>query len=497
MGLCFIFSLLILVPLPLLTEDINLTLPLYLDKLKKNNLQKQINALNPSIQRAVYKEAKYTSGYLGSFSANYSQNETDAPRSLVNTGERVSFDFGWNYRVLESGTALSATLRNNFIKNQTPLPTTTSGETWLNTISLRVEQPLLSRGFIFRENERYLDANKFTAQLAESRFNQNYANLVYQAVFLYWQYRINLENFTFQKQSLADSRRILAFNKRKLQLEAISEVDVLENESQIINARIQLSQTEKTLQLLKENILFFMGVPLRNNGEITLVFEDELVVEKIDTTDEEVFNEALNNRNEFKDLAIQSESARNALVLGRLSFIPRLNFFMQYDIIGSGDTYGAAFSDMGFNLERNDLKWGLNFSFNTDIGAYRVPLERPSLLVTQAEKNYDLFLETLRKDVRQRVRELNNDYENYVQNRKNLALQRRKFRLSLTKYRRGEINFAIHINNKNTFNAAQIAYLNSKLAYLQSYLNLEVVQGTLLKRFNLEKIPISEDIPFK
>ena len=477
-------------------RDIALTLPVYLDKLKENNLQKQISSLNPRVQRAIYKENKYTSGYLGTFLANYSQNRTDAPTSLVNSGERTSFDFGWNYRLLQSGTVFSATLKNNFTERSATLFSPFSDD-WLNTISLRIEQPLLSRGFINRENQRYLDVNKFNAQLAEAKFNQDYADLVYQAVLLYWQYRINLENFNFQQKALDDGEKILAFNKRKLRLEAISEVDVLENESQIINARINLSKTKQNLQLLKQNMLIFMGIPLKDNEEANLVFEDELAVEKIDVSVEEVFNTALNNRDEFESLAIQSELAKNSLVLATLSFIPRLNFFVQYDIIGSGETYSDAFSTMGFNLESNDLKWGLNLSLFTDIGAYRVPFERPKLLVTQAEKNYSLFLENLRRDVNQGVRELNDAYDFFIENEKNLAIQNRKSRLSLIKYRRGEINFAAHINNINTLTTSQIDYLNSKLAYLQETLNLKLVQGTLLNGFDLKKIPISQSIPFK
>ncbi len=478
--------------LSLIAKDLNLTLQSYLENVRKNNLQNQLNSLNPRIQKAIYKENKYTGGYLGTFTGSYSQNKTDALPSLVPNGEKTYFDLGWNYKLLPSGTVFSTALKHDLSENNT-----SGDEKWVNTLSFRVTQPLLRGGFINNENERYLDVNKFNAQLAESQYNKDYANLIAQAISLYWQYQINLENFNFQLETLKNSRDILNFNKRKLALSAISELDVLENESQIINAEIQLRETQKNLEVLKQNLLVFMGIPLKENKNITLKFDDALEIKKPNANEDEAFNQASNNRDEIKDLAIQGLAAKNSKVLAKLGFLPRLDFFMQYDIIGEDDSYSGAFSDMGFGFDNNDLKWGLNLSFYTDIGAYRVPTERPNLLVEQADKNYTLFIENLRKEINQRVTEINDAYNSYLKNQQKLNIQTKKFKLSTEKYLRGEINFAIQTNNENSKISAQIAYLTSKFTFVQARINLKLTQGTLLSENNLQKIPISDSIPFK
>ncbi len=496
--ICLLFPL----SFSLSAETLNLTLSSYLQKVKQGNVQNQLNLIQPSIQKAIYKEEKYVSGYVGTFAGNYSQNITDAPPSISQTGQGANFDLGWNYKFIETGTTVSATLRNQLSVGSFITfidPTITSDSYWLNTLSLRVDQPLLSRGFIANENQRYLDVNKFNAQLSESQYNKDLAGLTAQAILLYWQYQINLENFSFQREQLQDSKEILQFNKRKEALGAINKTDVLENESQIINLEISLANAKKDLDVLKKNLMIFMGIPLKGNEDLDIRFNDKLEISKLDVDEDEVYSQAINRRDEIIDLGIQSEIAENALVLANLGFLPRLDAFVQFDVNGLGNDYFDAFNDFSLlnGLERNDVTFGLNLSLFTDIGAYRVPSERPNLLIEQAEKNYVLFTENLRREVFQRVREYKDAYQGYLKNEKNLAIQRRKFRLDGERYRRGEINFVAYIGSRTSLSVAHITFLGSKVSYLQSYINLELTQGTLLETVNLDKIPISQELSFE
>jgi outer membrane protein TolC len=197
-------------------------------------------------------------------------------------------------------------------------------------------QPLLN-GFGRRANATYIRIARNDMKIADSVFRQQVISTLGSVLNLYWDYLSFKENVRVKEEGLAFSQKLLADNKKQVEIGTLAPIEVVRAESEVATDQQALIVAQTNLQqqgeLIKTALARQVGPELAS-AQIETV--DKLPEPRPDDIPplEEALDKAFANRPEieqtelkFKDQDLTVARARNAL-------LPSFNIFATY--IGQG-----------------------------------------------------------------------------------------------------------------------------------------------------------------
>ena len=463
-------------------KQITLTLEEYLNKVINNYNKIKISKLSTLIKEALIEEHKAIN-YGSRFKLGADQTTTEItgkPTLGMNLSWMIDFISGTKFDVKLNQSKSETTVLSG--KDAKGNPQTKTVDMWNSTLSTTVKQSLVLNNYF--HNKLKLEPKILNFEKQKIEYNKLLASIILEAITTYWKYKINKEQYDISKKALEDSVKLLDFNKRKQRIGTAKKTDIEINEILLIRSKDDLRNALENIQKLKDSIAYLIGIEIDNN-DIDFIFKDELISNKIDLDKEKIYRTAFNKRDDWQLANMDLIIAKNAYKIALYNLWPSFDVFATYSLFGKDEEYGKTFSKMEFKPESSELKIGATFSFSTSVSFYTLVDKRPVYAIESANINLNDLNQSIKKELNKKILEVSSAYESLNSSSKVLKLRESIYFSGRKDYFNGIINSSRNVENKNNLRLASKNYLQNKLKYQQVILALELAEGILLEKYNI------------
>jgi len=456
--------------------------------------------------------------------ANLSLQNTVTPLSNprfagVNEQELRSGGANFNYiQGFATGTQLSVGFQNN---RQTTNAFTTFLPQLNSSFRATLRQHLLA-GFGTGPNLRFIRIAKNNREISDIAFRQQVISTVSQIQNIYWDLVNAYEDVKVRERSVALAQRLLADNKKQVEIGTLAPIEVVRAESEVAarNQELIVAQTNLQLQqlLMKNAITRNISDPLLAAAPVIPTDEMKLAdVEPVVPT-EDLIREALQQRPELSqaqiDLTnrdINKKAARNALLptvdlvawygASALGGDPNLAQWCGYpgannatpgetcrtdtQNIPSRTGYGSTFGRL-FNSSAPDKGIGLNINIPIRNRAAQADQARSELEFRQAQMRTQQLQNQIRIEVRNAQFSVQQNRARVEAARKGRQLAAETLDAEQKKYALGaSTNFNV-LQAQRDLAQAESALVTAMSAYEKSRVELERALGRTLTALGID-----------
>lgn len=315
-------------------------------------------------------------------------------------------------------------------------------------------------------------ANQY--QLADIKTNISLlvANVFLQIVF-------NKESLKTLKKQYELSKKEYIRTKELVHLGAKPKGDLLEIEVAIAEQEQQIITTKNAVQISKITLTNLLQIKKDTNFEISEDTYELLPSSILKRESKEIYNKALDLRNEVKFSKINVEIAKNDLKIAKGNYQPTLSGFYNFNTGYFSSKLEPDLSDFSSQLSDNSgHSFGLSlnipifnkFSISNEVKRLRINLEKTKLSLEQTKSD-------LKDKVNQAYADAQGTYATYKAAKKTLAAREQSFLYSQEKFNEGMINSFDFSQSKVQFEASEIEVIRTKYNYIFKIKILELYFG--------------------
>jgi outer membrane protein TolC len=328
----------------------------------------------------------------------------------------VTANFSYS-QAFPTGGSLQATWNNN--RQTTNSPNNTFNPQYTSVAEIYAQQPLLA-GFGFGPNLRFLRIAKNTSKVTDIAFRAQVIATVTQICNLYWNLVAAYDTEQVNERSVAFAQETLDKSRKQFELQAIPEMDVLKAQGDVATRKQDLTVARTNLELqelyMKNAITRSLDDPVLE--DMPVVPTDHIVADTQGTNEsvQDLIAEALKNRPEVQESAIQLKSSELSRKTARNNLLPSLNVYGFLSGTGlSGPLNPSLSSTEGFTTPGNGIAGAWQDAFNYSSPEYQVGFQlgipirnriaKADQYRTELEyRQSQLYLEEQKKSVRIEVR---------------------------------------------------------------------------------------------
>jgi outer membrane protein len=433
-------------------KSFNLLLIVVLFFLTNNLFPQTILSLNEAIQTALNKNTnvvKSTNSLVV-----YESNVKSAYGNLLPT-LNLNGGFSWQ-RVTDKG----GTEQINYFGNPQVIgPSQVDSRNW--SVSAGGNVTL----FDGLSNIANIDQSKNNLASAKLTLEKLKQDVILQTVNLYTQIISNKRLLDFQEEDLNYNRGLLDRVKQMFDLKMVPISDVYSQEAQTANSQVAYLQAKNNLEKSKVSLLTYLSLDPSKNYQFdstTTTVSDSSI---LNSSPENLYSYALNNRMDYQSLKYELESAKNQLTIARGGFFPRLtaNYGFSSSAINPTNLFSRKVYSLGLSL---NIPIFSNWNTENSVQAAEVQLE-----------NNDQDLKTLELSIKSQVINANLDLQTAKQqlDASNAALtaSRESWKIKKETYTLGSATFLDLQLAYNNYLQAEYNKINNEYKYL-------IAQYTLL-----------------
>ena len=490
MRLLFVFAL-ILLPLSLLAEKLELTLKEYLKRVRENALAIKVEEHTPQIAAAEYHEKRDI--HASELNADYSIIDLN-PIGFGASGINQQLDIGVSKKFVETGTTLSSIFKNANRQVLSPLPGSGTSfgsiETRQSELEFSLKQSILRNGPIYLSGKIGLDLARSNVQLEKSTFNQSLQGLIKSALQSYWLYQLNAKQYAFALANLKDAREIEKRNRRKVDFGTIDRSTLYESQASVIEKKVDVAKISDELKRIKENILFLMGMANREENEIDLIFLDLLEFRMQTFNKQAIYLDALKHSKVIARSQIFVDIAEMALKQARSTMLPILDLDMRYTLRGTsednfGEAIGDLFNDVGGSAE---FFIGLRFEVPLNPKAIRTIKEKAEITLFQSKDRLAKAEQDVKLAVSDQLRNLAYLAELVKDNQFAVNVMKKSRNEYRKDFDKGKIDFKTFVDSDGRLIQWRRRYLQSLFDYEMAKVDLQITQGIFLSFNGVEEL---------
>jgi outer membrane protein TolC len=314
----------------------------------RHNLSVQIDRIGPEI--ATFNlESSLGSAYDPVASLTLSERFNSSPGRIdattaLRSPPSENYNDTWTPSLrgtLPSGTTL--TLSGNLNRSSgTSFPT---GFQYVDGVSLSLAQPLLKNSWI-DANRLNIRLNRKNIQSSELTVRATLINTVNSVQQAYYDLIFSVENIKVQEASLALAEKLLAENRKRVEVGALAPLDEKQAESQVaarkadlLTAHRDLDSTQNRLRtLLTDDFASWHGVRIRPTDPLVAVAQTLAL--------QESWQAGMANRPEILQARIDLEKQNIQVSYNYNQLFPSLDLTASYGQNGVGATFGNALNDI-------------------------------------------------------------------------------------------------------------------------------------------------------
>lgn len=447
------------------------------------------------------------------FSAGWAYSASPLASSIVNgvslltgnTGEYNAFfgqEFptGTSYDVTVGGARLSTNALTNIFNPQV-----------VSSLSIGVEQPLLN-GFGRRANAKFIRIAENDIGISKDYFREQVATTIATIMNDYWTLAEDKQNVSVAEEAEKYDEKLLADNKRQVQIGTMAPIDVIQAEASLATAQQNLIVAQTTYRQQQEVIKTALSKQV-TGPLVTAQIEptDPLPTPKPnDVTDlVTAIKMAHENRPEIDLNALNLKNEEVVLKANRNALLPTLTAFASFTPSGLSGNHrifapGAGFTPgpvtatvpggIGDALSQIVHSTYPNYSVGFTLAmpirnraaqadAARALLEEHYLRTTvqQSMNNIDQAVRTAEIGVVQGKARVDAAVKAVTYARQQLVDEQKKFQV-------GESTVTLVIQMQNALTTAEGTLVTARTGYAQALTTFEQATGTILKKNNVELV---------
>jgi outer membrane protein len=146
-----------------------------------------------------------------------------------------------------------------------------------------------------------------------------------QTITYYTQIISSKELLDFQTENLKYNEELLNQIKEKYNLKIVAITDVYSQEAQTATSKVSYLQAKNNLELAKVNLLTYLSLDISQDYTFDSTFTVIKDTTLINSNPENLFEYALQNRQDYQSLVYLQQAAQNQLTIARSGFFPTLS----------------------------------------------------------------------------------------------------------------------------------------------------------------------------
>jgi len=342
----------------------------------------------------------------------------------------------------------------------------TKSNRFFNKISLIINKPL------FTINDVALELRQARLNYRKQKriFTRSELDLIYRITQQFFRLYRTIQEVNINQEDVKRQQNIFATTKKKFQSGLIAEVDAMQAEVDLIQARNSLKSSQGRMEEQMASFKQLIGLPLDRKIDLTA----ELEVERIDINIEKAISYAMENRSEIveKEIDIENQEINIQQTDARVSIKGSLRGYYQLsgfsedelpwgtrtvDLIESSWEVLKQTPNRGvtFNLEVPLWDWGRN---RAQVRAAEVQLERDRM---ELENQYI----TIEREVKDVIRSYYEAYDRVKMLEKSKEVSQRSFEINLERFENGDITSTELARVSDQLNQSLLSYLDAYNQY--------------------------------
>jgi outer membrane protein TolC len=379
-------------------------------------------------------------------------------------------------------------------------------------------QPLLN-GFGRRANALYIRIAKNNMKSADSVFREQVMTTMAQVLNLYWDYLSFRENVRVAEQALAYSQKLLADNKRQVEIGTLAPIEVVRAESEVASDQQKLIVAQTNLQ--QQGELIKTAVAKKVDGELIgaqIEAMDKLPEPRPDDIPslDEALRLAFANRPEIEQTELNLRDEDYNIAARRNSLLPSLNIFGTYIATGlSGhqgicpagesslatycESAGAVVPPLGIStdgvsqaltqtIQGRYTNYSLGMSLSIPIRNRTAQADMARALLER--RQFETQLQQSKNNIAQQVRNAN---IGVIQARAQIEAARKATILAQQtldaeekKFKLGESTVFLVIQAQRDLATAEGNEVSARSTYAKALTTFQQQTGTILREYNVE-----------
>lgn len=327
-------------------------------------------------------------------------------------------------------------------------------------LRLQFRQPL----FTLNRLKTGLKKAELNLENTVQTYTRRELDLVYQVTTSFYGVFRAQQQLVIDRQQVAQSEEALRTARLKHQAGLLPELQVLQLDVELANARNRAAAGEANLEAAKDAFKVLIGLPIEEDIRVLT----DLNFKPIEVSQEKALSEALHRRTEL-------ESDENNIELSRLNVEEtdalsevRGELFLSYGVFNRREKFADAFQDfsndrrVSFSLSVPLWDWGKNAA---EVEAAMANLENQRL----AKRNR---IEQIKQEIRAAVRNFKSAAQRVEITRRSETLAEKSYRISLLKFENGDLSSQELALEQNRLTQARTNSLSAVIDYQQALADL-------------------------
>ncbi|HPO15733.1 MAG TPA: TolC family protein [Candidatus Hydrogenedentes bacterium] len=428
--------------------------------------------------------------------ANYMRSSMTTSQQFTFFGQGISSVEMWQTTIesalvgkLKTGTQYSAAF--NLEKEESTYGSFIEDFSTRATLSLT--QPLL-KGVSWKANTVRIKAAKNLRNVTEAQLRLQIMNTLAEVIKAYWDLVGTVEALKVREESLANAERLLKMNETRREIGTAADIEVLQakagvatRQSELITARSQISAAAdllKKLLDLREGDLFSKAqiVPTDRPNIEDKSFMDPADFQK--HLDESV-TAAVQNRPEITIAELQITNAKLDEFRAKNEMMPEVNITGSY--MQGGRNHYLERSLYGIR-DKQDYAYSYGLQATVPLGnrAARGAHLRAKLTRRETEERKKQAEQTIMMGVHMAMNNVMTNQILVESNRQAVRLQEANVVAEEKRLRLGVTTSWQTLRVQEDLTAAQTMLLQAQIAYEKAMIDLQLAEGTLLGKLNIE-----------
>ena len=421
----------------------------------------------------------------------------------VNTLRQRAFNLGLS-KLLPMGTEASVTWNNSRSKTKSSYeflnPSYNSG------LTLSVTQPLL-KGFGTDVTRSNIEVARRNRKISLLEFERIVTSTLQQVESAYWNLVYTRENLKVQQESLKLAQDLLDQTRTRVRIGTSAPIDIVQSEATVAAREQSIISAENAVQAAADQLKQLMGFENLDDWASNIVPLDSLGEPGGPVDLNEAIKTALAQRVELKEQVVNEEIRRIGVLVADNATRPQLDLFVNYGRIGVDGT--QTLPDLGVTStggwgdaiqqiwSKNYEQWSAGVNFSLPLGNHeaRATLAQRRFQLDSARQSIAAERQQIIAEVRQAVRNLADNAKSILASVKARELAEQNLDAEQKKFANGmSTNYQV-LQIQSDLAAAQVAELNSRVAYRDSRVAYDVAVGSLLPRMGiaLEDIGLAKE----
>jgi outer membrane protein TolC len=487
-------------------QELSLTLEDCILKTLKNNLNVAAEVLGPEMARMS--ATKATEKFYPVLGLGYTRENTNsASYSYIDAAEQITTRYNDASTQLDLLLPTGTELRASFFSYKTDSNRNfqTINPRYGSTLLLGLRQPLL-KDFGLKVNRREILVARNNQDISEHQFRAVLIETIYQVEQAYWNLVHSIEYLKAKQQSLELARDLLSKNRKEEEVGMLAPIEILSAQAEVATREADILQAQALVRNCQDALRTLINLEAeKENAGATIVPKDRPVSEQRDVSLEGSLALALTNRPDLLSDQVNLGSKEIDVSYFWNQLLPRLDLQASYwspGISGTqilyqdndpltgivvGQLPGSASDSIRDAFKFRYRNWSVGLTLTLPLSSM---ITKADYVLAKASREQAVLKlqhreQQIALEVRNAVRAVQTDYERLQAYRLARELAAGKLEAEEKKLQVGLSTNYIVLQYQRDLADSRTAELRASVDYNLSLANLERVQGTTLKGWNI------------